>query len=196
MNRPTGRKRKARLIVVSAPSGCGKTTLCKKLLEDDLGLVQSVSMTTRPPRPGEKSGKDYVFVPKERFLRMVSRGAFLEHEDNFGFLYGTPRQAVEKNLRAGRNVLLSIDVKGAMKVKRAYPRDSVLIFVLPPSLAELRKRLVARKSDTPESIAIRLAIAKKEMASKGRYDYRLVNDSVAGAYRRIRDIVLRETGKN
>lgn len=194
MKRPTGHKRRARLFVVSAPSGCGKTTLCRKLLKDNLGLIQSVSMTTRRPRHGEKSGRDYIFVPERRFIRMAARGQFLEHEENFGALYGTPKLAVEKNLRAGKNVLLSIDVKGAMKVKSAYPRESVLIFVLPPSVRELKKRLVTRMSDSSQAIARRLAIAKKEIGFKGRYDYRITNDNLQDAYRRLKNIVKKETG--
>ncbi|MCM8761131.1 MAG: guanylate kinase, partial [Candidatus Omnitrophica bacterium] len=115
---------RAKLFVISAPSGTGKTTLCNKLLRDGLGLVNSVSMTTRKPRPGEKEGVDYYFVTRKRFEDMISKKGFLEYEENFGNLYGTPRDFVEKNLKKGRNVLLSIDVKGAMKVRRAYPARS------------------------------------------------------------------------
>lgn len=183
---------KAKLFVVSAPSGCGKTTLCNKLLDDGLGLANSVSMTTRKPRPGEKKGADYIFISRRRFLSMIKRGAFLEHEENFGNLYGTPRRFVEENLTAGRSVLLSIDVKGAMKIKRAYPKDSVLIFILPPSIKTLKTRLHLRKSDSPEEVKRRLALARKEMGYKDKYDYTIVNDKLDDAYRTLKKIVLKE----
>ena len=196
MRRPTGRTYKAKLFVVSAPSGCGKTTLCNKLLDDRLGLANSISMTTRKPRAGERKGADYIFSSRSRFLGMIKKKAFLEHEENFGNLYGTPKRFVEDNLSEGRNVLLSIDVKGAMKVKRAYPADSVLIFILPPSIKTLKTRLSLRKSDSPEEMKRRLSLAKKEMAYKGRYDYRIVNDKLDDAYKALKRIVLKEAKGN
>ena len=138
---------KAKLFIVSAPSGSGKTTLCRKLLGSGLGLVDSVSMTTRLPRPGEKNGEDYIFVTDALFRREIKKDGFLEYEENFGHLYGTPKAFIEKNIRKGTSVLLNIDVKGAMKVRRAYPAASVLIFVLPPSIKELKKRLQLRRAD-------------------------------------------------
>ena len=182
----------AKIFVVSAPSGCGKTTLCNKLLEDGLGLANSVSITTRLPRPGEKRNADYRFVSRARFLRMLKKDAFLEHEENFGNLYGTPRAFVERNLAKGTHVLLSIDVKGAMKIRRAYPKNSVLIFILPPSIKTLKTRLHLRKTDAPEEVRRRLALAKKEMAYKDRYDYRIVNDKLDDAYKTLKRIVLKE----
>ncbi len=181
-----------KIIIISAPSGCGKTTLCKKLASDRIGLVHSVSMTTRPPRVGEKEGVDYRFVSKERFLRLADGGGFLEYERNFGYYYGTPKSYVEKNLKAGRSVLLSIDVKGAMKIRRAYPCKSVLIFILPPSVRALKNRLCLRKSDGLEAICARLSLAKKEMSYKGRYDYRVVNDRLDSAYIKLKKIILKE----
>jgi guanylate kinase len=180
--------------VVSAPSGCGKTTLCRKLLSGGLGLAGSVSVTTRPPRPGEKDGSDYRFVSKRRFDGMARRGAFLEHEENFGYSYGTPRAFVERRLARGLAALLSIDVKGAMKVRRAYPGSSVLIFLLPPSMAALKKRLRKRRSDSPAVIGRRLALAKRELSYKGRYDYRIVNDDIEKAYARLRGVIAGELG--
>jgi len=182
----------SKLFVVSAPSGCGKTTLCRRLLADKLGLVNSVSMTTRPPRPGEEEGVDYRFVSRADFEKMALTGGFLEHEENFGRLYGTPKKLIEDNLKKGSPVLLSIDVKGAMKVKRAYPKESILIFLVPPSVADLRKRLMQRKSDGPLDIAARLEIAKKELSYKAKYDYTVVNDSLDSAYRKLKKIVLGE----
>lgn len=184
---------KVKLFVVSAPSGCGKTTLCNKLLDDGLGLANSISMTTRRPRPGEKKGFDYIFVSRRRFLEMIKRKAFLEHEENFGNLYGTPRRFIEASFSKGKSALLSIDVKGAMKIKRAYPKDSVLIFILPPSIKTLKTRLHLRKSDAPEEVKRRLALAKAEMAYKDKYDYRIVNDKLDDAYRTLKKIVLKES---
>jgi guanylate kinase len=181
-----------KLFVVSAPSGCGKTTLCKKLLKDDPGLVPSLSMTTRPARRGERDRADYRFVSRRVFQEKAKKKGFLEYEENFGHLYGTPRDLVEKNLAAGRPVLLSIDVKGAMKVRRVYPGSSVLIFIMPPSVSELKKRLEARHSDDSASIRARLAIAKREMAYRPRYDYVVVNDSLEGAYKRLKRIIKTE----
>lgn len=186
------RTNSAKIFVVSAPSGCGKTTLCNKLLEDGLGLANSISITTRRPRQGEKRNADYRFVSRARFLEMLKKDAFLEHEENFGNLYGTPRKFVERNLARGVNVLLSIDVKGAMKIRRAYKKNSVLIFIVPPSLKLLKTRLHLRKTDAPEEVKRRLSLAKKEMAYKDRYDYRIVNDKLDDAYKTLKRIVLKE----
>jgi guanylate kinase len=186
---------KAKLFIVSAPSGSGKTTLCRKLLGSGLGLVDSVSMTTRPPRPGEKDGDDYIFVTDAHFRREIKRRGFLEYEENFGYLYGTPKDFIEKNIRKGRSVLLNIDVKGAMKVARAYPAASKLIFILPPSIKELKRRLQMRKSDSAQVIAKRLAIARKEMSYKKKYDYRIVNDHIPEAYKKLEGIIKTEIEK-
>jgi guanylate kinase len=184
-----------KIIIISAPSGCGKTTLCNRLLTDSLDLANSVSMTTRPPRPGEKNGIDYRFVSEKRFSEIVRKRGFLEHEENFGYFYGTPRAFVEKRLKKGKSVLLSIDVKGAMKIRKVYPAASILIFLLPPSLAVLRKRLTTRRSDPPDVIRRRLGLAKKELSYKNRYDHRIVNDNLEKAYRRLKSIVSAELEK-
>jgi len=186
---------KAKLFIISAPSGSGKTTLCRKLLASGLGIADSVSMTTRSPRPGEKNGDDYIFVTDARFRREIKKGGFLEYEENFGHLYGTPRAFIEKNIRQGTSVLLNIDVKGAMKVARAYPAASILIFILPPSIKELKKRLHLRKADSAEVIARRLALAKKEMLYKKRYDYSIVNKRITEAYKKLENIIKKEIGK-
>lgn len=192
MKTSTGKRRSAKIFIVSAPSGCGKTTLCDRLLKEDFTLANSISMTTRPPRPGERSGRDYIFVPRARFLRMVKAGGMLEHEENFGNLYGTPAAFVEKNLAKGVSVLLNIDVKGAMKVRRIYPDKSILIFILPPSVKALKTRLSLRRSDTAEAVRRRLALAKKEISYAARYDYRIVNDKLDVAYRTLKKIVNKE----
>lgn len=184
-----------KLFVISAPSGCGKTTLGKKLLKGGLGLKPSVSMTTRPPRPDETDGVDYRFVSQKTFLGMAKKKGFLEHEENFGHSYGTPRQPVEDNLKKGSSVLLSIDVKGAMKVRKSYPKDSVLIFIMPPSIRDLKKRLESRRSDDFDSISTRLGLARKEMSYKGKYDYIVINDRLPRAYKRLRRIIEAELKK-
>lgn len=188
----SSRHRKGRIFVISAPSGCGKTTLCKKLLKDKLNLSHSISVTTRPPRHGEKEGVDYFFVSAAKFVAMIDAHELLEYEENFGHLYGTPRKKVEDLLNKGKNVLLSIDVKGAMNVRKLYPQDSVLIFILPPSIETLKKRLEARSADTAHSILNRLKIAKKEIAYKEKYDYIVVNDRLDTAYKKLKSIITGE----
>lgn len=176
----------AKLLVISAPSGCGKTTLCNKLLEDGLGLVRSISMTTRKPRPGEKDGVDYKFVSEKYFRGVINRNGFLEHEINFGNSYGTPKQFIDSNLRKGKSVLLSIDVKGAMKVREICPDQSALIFIMPPSMKVLEKRLRERNSDGESAISKRLKLAEKEMSYKDKYDHVVVNDRLDVAYRKLK----------
>ena len=180
----------AKLFVVSAPSGSGKTTLCNKLLKGGLFLRRSISMTTRPPRRSEKDGVDYHFVTEKYFREMIKTGGFLEYEENFGHLYGTPKEFIENNFKKGKSVLLSIDVKGAMKVRRQYPEESVLIFILPPSLKALGERLRLRKSEGRRAISTRLRLAKKEMSYKKRYDYVVVNDRLDAAYKKLKSIVV------
>lgn len=187
-------KRKGKLFIVSAPSGCGKTTLCKRLLQDRLNLIHSVSVTTRPPRKGETEGRDYFFVSPEEFRAMIKRKEFLEYEKNFDFLYGTPKKFVKGLLEKGKSVLLSIDVKGAMNISRLYPRKSVLIFIMPPTLTALKKRLESRKTDPANSISNRLKIARREIKYKGKYKYVIVNDSLDAAYKKIRSIIISERG--
>jgi len=187
---------KGKIFIVSAPSGCGKTTLCKKLLKDKLKLYQSVSITTRPPRRGERNGSDYFFVNAEEFIRMIDAKELLEYEENFGFLYGTPKKAVEALLQKGQNVLLSIDVKGAMNVRKSYPHNSVLIFVMPPSMDELKKRLESREADTAKAILNRLKVAKQEIGYKDRYDYMVINDKLNTAYKKLKEIIILEGEKD
>ena len=182
----------AKLFVVSAPSGAGKTTLCKRLLAEGIRLADSVSMTTRKPRPGEKDGTDYHFVSRSQFRAMIKRGGFLEYEENFGNFYGTPRRFVDDNLARGVSVLLSIDVKGAMKVRKAYRNKAVLVFIMPPSIAALKERLHGRMSDSHESIQSRLALAKKEMSYRGQYDHVVVNDNLEHAYRKLKKVIANE----
>jgi guanylate kinase len=185
---------KGKIFVISAPSGCGKTTLANKLLEDKPDIMASISVTTRDPRPGEMDGKDYHFVAKEKFKKMVARDEFLEHEENFGNFYGTPKKPIKKALKAGRSILLNIDVKGAMRVRRAHPKESVLVFIMPPSITALKKRLHGRKADKAEEIKRRLDLAKREISYKDKYDHIVVNDRLDTAYRKLSKIVMAHEG--
>jgi len=184
-------KKNGKVFVVSAPSGSGKTTLCRGLLKAGAGLYPSVSATTRPKRPGEINGKDYYFMSKADFQRWIKQDKFLEWTRTYGWYYGTPKKFVGELLKKGHDVLLSIDVKGAMKIKRLYP-GSVMIFIKPPSLRELKERLKGRKSDDTKEIKKRLRIVNKEMAFAGRYDYIVVNDSITKAVDALKAIVVAE----
>jgi len=186
--------RKAKLFIISAPSGCGKTTLCKRLLKGKLGLSYSVSMTTRPRRTGERNGKDYYFVSKADFQKKIKRNGFLEWTKTYGWYYGTPKRHVSGLLKKGKDILLSIDVKGAVNVKRLYPK-SVLIFIAPPSIKELKTRLTKRKADNKKEISKRLKIVKRELSYAGKYDYCVVNDSINNAVSKLKDIIVSERCK-
>lgn len=163
------------LLIVSAPSGAGKTSLVAALLERDANLVVSVSHTTRGRRPRERNGVNYHFVDRERFLAMVDDGQFLEHAEVFGNHYGTSAAAVDSERAAGRDVILEIDFQGAAQVRARYP-DAVSIFILPPSTAELRRRLTGRGEDDASVIEHRLEKARWEMSHYRDYDFLVVND--------------------
>jgi len=183
------------LIVVSAPSGAGKTTLCQQAVRRLPDLVHSVSYTTRPPRPDECDGRDYHFVAEATFRRMVAEGAFAEWATVHGHLYGTSRKDLEAHLAAGRDVILDIDTQGAAILREAY-RDGVFIFILPPSFAHLEARLRARRTDRPEEIARRLAKARTEMAAYPLYEYVVVNDDVERAVGVLCAIITAERSKS
>ena len=180
--------KKGRIFVLSAPSGCGKTTVCESVLKKIKNLESSVSMTTRFPRRGEKSKKDYHYVSKDFFKKQIKKGNLLEWENNFGKLYGTPKRFVLNKIKKGKNVLLSIDVKGAVKVKKAFP-ETVLIFLKPPSLKELSRRLKGRNTDESESIKRRLKIAKKEIKFTPKYNFVVVNKKFEKAVKEIISII-------
>jgi guanylate kinase len=171
-------ERRGLMLVLSSPSGAGKTTITRALLAQDPHITMSVSATTRPPRPGEVDGKDYTFVSQEAFERMVAEGAFLEHAKVFDNYYGTPRAAVEKALSAGRDVLFDIDWQGTQQLVENARADLVSVFVLPPSVAELRRRLENRAQDSAEVVAKRMAKAGDEMSHWPEYDYVVVNTEV------------------
>lgn len=180
-----------RIFVISAPSGSGKTTIAEKILSKVRGLAESVSFTTRPSRRGEKDRKDYFYLSRSAFEKQIKKGNLLEWEENFGYLYGTPKRFVTERIKSGKDVLLSIDVKGAMRVKKQFPA-STLIFIKPPSLAELSKRLILRKRDREDEIAKRLKLAKKELAYAKRYNYVVVNRKLNEAVKRVISIIKKE----
>lgn len=177
-----------RLFVISAPSGAGKTTLTRSLLAADPNLSFSVSYTTRSPRPGEHEGRDYYYVNRDAFEKMIAAGELLEYARVFENYYGTGRSQVEANTAAGRHVLLDIDWQGARQVRERMP-ESVLIFVMPPSLAELERRLRGRATDSDEVIRHRLAEAREEMSHWAEFDYVVVNDDVERALVTLQDVV-------
>ena len=180
-NNPHGRTRGLLLMVV-APSGVGKTSLTRRLVADHNDLHLSISATTRDPRPGEHHGRDYHFVDRDAFQVMIQDDAFLEWAEVYGNHYGSPRGPIIEALERGESVLFDIDFQGAMKVHAQLPEDSVLIYVLPPSLAEMSRRLHARSQDSEEVIAKRLARAKDEVAAWERFDYVILNDDFDKAY--------------
>ena len=180
--------RKGMLLVISGPSGAGKGTLYNRVLAADPTITFSVSYTTRGPRPGEVDGKDYCFVTEEQFRQMLDRDGFLEHADVHGHLYGTPRQPALDALEAGRSVMLDIDPQGALQVMEKMP-DCVSVFILPPSFAELRRRLTGRGTEKPEEIERRLRNARGEVKLMGKYQYLVVNDDLEVAYRTLQGIV-------
>jgi guanylate kinase len=183
-----------RAVILSGPSGSGKTTLHQKLLSSKKlrrKLLKSLSATTRARRPGERSGRDYLFLTKDEFLRREKTGYFLEYEKVFDNYYGTPKRKVEELLRAGKNVLLCIDVKGAKTVKKQFP-GALMIFIKAPSLVVLKKRLAGRASEAPKALKARLQRARKEMKEAGRYDYVVINNDLTKAFRQLQTIICRE----
>ena len=173
-------KNRGILVVFSGPSGSGKGTVLKEALKKDDNLKVSVSVTTRSPREGEVDGVDYIFYSQEQFLDLVSRDGFLEWACFCENYYGTPKAEIEAQLNDGKNVILEIEVQGAMKIREKCP-EAVLIFNLPPSLEELKKRLVGRNTDSDEVIKKRLNTATWEIEQASKYDYVLVNDTVSEA---------------
>jgi guanylate kinase len=185
--------KKGSLFVISGPSGVGKGTVCKRLIsksgkQSGSGIELSVSMTTRQPRPGEVDGESYYFTTEDAFRAKIGEGGFLEYAEVFGNLYGTPKEPVMKRISKGMNVLLEIDVQGALQVKKNYP-ESLLVFILPPSLAELRKRITGRGSENAKQIAKRLNEAVGEIGFITEYDYAVVNDSLNRAVNEVEDII-------
>lgn len=179
--------RRGILFIISAPSGTGKTTLCKQLTTNLPGLWHSVSYTTRKPRPGEEHGREYYFIEEQTFQEMAARNEFVEWAHVYGQLYGTPWKSLTEKIDQGIDVLLEIDVQGAMQVKKRF-EDSVSIFILPPSMTVLRSRLQTRASDTPEEIQRRLHKVKEEVWSYREYAYIVRNEDLDRSLRDLESI--------
>ncbi len=177
---------------MSSPSGAGKTTLSRRLLAADGNITMSVSVTTRPPRPGETGGKDYHFISKEAFAAMRDAGQLLEWAEVFGNFYGTPKKPVDEALALGRDVLFDIDWQGTQQLAQAMEDDLVRIFILPPSAEELRERLIRRAQDSAMVVAKRMAEASREISHWPEYDYVVVNDEIEDAHRQITAILTAE----
>jgi guanylate kinase len=181
--------RRGLMLVLSSPSGAGKTTLSRALLKEDRGIELSVSVTTRRPRPGEVDGKDYFFIDRVRYDEMVRNGELLEWAEVFGNCYGTPRGPVEAALKAGRDVLFDIDWQGTQQLRDAARHDLVSVFVLPPSIDELERRLRSRALDSDDVIHARMSKAADEMSHWAEYDYVVINRDVEQAFADVRAVL-------
>lgn len=188
--------KKGKLFILSGPSGAGKGTICKELLEraEPGTLCLSVSMTTREPREGEKEGIHYYFVDEETFAGEIDNDGLLEYAEVYGRHYGTPKEKVLEKLNEGVDVLLEIEMQGALKVRKAY-EDGVFVFILPPSMAELRKRITGRGTETRDVIDYRMSKALEEISYIDKYDYVVVNDDLDEAVSRVQAIIKAEHSK-
>jgi guanylate kinase len=185
---------KSKIFILSAPSGSGKTSILKSALKRLPNLVLSVSYTTRPPRPGEQHGVDYFFVSREEFQSMIDQDAFIEWAEVYGQFYGTSRRFLRENLANGYSVILDIDVQGAMRLKQEDAFERVFVFIMPPSLSELEKRLRNRGTESKAELAKRLSNAAYEIGHKDHYDHILINEELEDAVRQLIDIVAQECG--
>lgn len=185
--------RRGLLIILSSPSGAGKSTLAGRLMAWDTSLSFSVSATTRPPRPGELDGREYYFRERADFVDMIDAGEMLEHAEVFGNLYGSPRAPVQEAIEAGRDVIFDIDWQGGQQVRNStLSKDVVSIFILPPSIAELDRRLRARGQDSPDVIATRMAQSEAEISHWAEYDYVLVNEDIDETEAKLKTILTAE----
>ncbi len=178
------------LMAVSGPSGVGKGTIVKRIIAEREDVVESVSCTTREPREGEIDGYSYFFLSQEEFARRIKQDEFLEYDEHFGALYGTPKSFVAEKLKS-KSVIMEIDVVGALNAQKFFP-ETVLVMVLPPSLEELKARLKARNTETEEEIEKRLARIDYEVSQKDKYDYVIINDNLEEAIQTVKDIIDKE----
>jgi guanylate kinase len=188
----TSQKRRGLMFILSSPSGAGKTTISRKLLAAEQDLRMSVSVTTRPKRPGEIEGEDYFFTTPAGFEAMVTDGAFLEWAEVFGYRYGTPKAQIAEGLEAGEDFLFDIDWQGAQQLSQRAGKDVVSVFLLPPSIAELEARLRARRTDSDAVIAGRMERARSEISHWDGYDYVVVNDEIEPCFAKVRAILKAE----
>ena len=179
------------LVVISGPSGAGKGTLCNLIKKDFPDMYYSISATTRNPRQGEIHGVDYLFMSKEEFLELRDANGCLEWAEVYGNYYGTLRSQVEDNIAQGKDVILEIDIQGALHVKKQYP-EGIFIFIVPPSIEELRRRIESRGKDSPETIAKRMKSAHAELAYVSEYDYVIVNDEIETAATKLKSVIIAE----
>ena len=187
---PPRDRQRGRLFIVSAPSGAGKTTLCAGLLDRQSDMVRSVSYTTRAPRPGERHGIDYFFIDEDDFRKGIDTGRWVEWARVHGNYYGTAADTIEENLSAGIDMVLNIDVQGADQIRARFP-DCVRIFIMPPSMAELRRRLEKRGGDDDRAMEVRMTAAQKEMARRDDYHHVIINDDLDRAINELVSIVSR-----
>jgi guanylate kinase len=185
-------QRRGLMLVLSSPSGAGKTTLSRQLLENDSHIQLSVSCTTRDKRPGEKDGVDYRFIDTATFRGMIDRGEFLEHARVFDHYYGTPQPPVEEALGGGRDMLFDIDWQGTQQLKEKGSTDVVTVFILPPSTRDLERRLISRAQDAPDVVARRMAKAADEMSHWAEYDYSIINRDIATSLIQLKSILTAE----
>ncbi|MBC8269143.1 MAG: guanylate kinase [Rhodospirillaceae bacterium] len=195
MNTDPTLKRRGLMIVLSSPSGAGKSTISRALMERDDNLTMSVSATTRTARPGEVDGKDYYFVDKAAFDTMVAEGKMLEHAQVFDHFYGTPKEPVEAALIEGRDVMFDVDWQGTQQLAENASKDLVRVFILPPSMEELERRLYARAQDSEDVVKKRMAEAASEMSHYPEYDYIVVNTDIDDSVSRVEAILIAERQK-
>ncbi len=189
--RPTINRR-GFMLVLSSPSGTGKTTIARKVLELECELELSISVTTRPMRESEKEGKDYYFVNNEIFSQMIAKGEFLEHAHVYGYSYGTPKACIEKLLASGKDVLFDIDWQGTQQLKQISTGDLVSVFLLPPTIQALEERLHSRAEDSLETVQLRMSKAADEMSHWAEYDYVIVNHTLSESIQIVRSIIQAE----
>tara|TARA_B100000029_G_scaffold500601_1_gene572583 strand:+ start:1234 stop:1866 length:633 start_codon:yes stop_codon:yes gene_type:complete len=185
-------KRLGIMLVISSPSGAGKTTLARKLLEQDNEIKLSISVTTRKPRNMEENNKDYIFIDENKFKKMVKNNEFLEFAKVFGNNYGTPRKPVEKRIKNGKDVLFDIDWQGTQALRELEPKHLVSVFILPPSTIELEKRLKSRGQDSPEEVKKRMAEANSEITHWAEYDYIIINNDIESTLEKLKAILISE----